>query len=69
LHHGQPVEPGHQGILQRRRNRQGRQRAGQHIAAGVFLHETRFEGGLHQLFHKQRNPIGFGHELGEDLGR
>ena len=68
FHHRQSIEPGHQDILQRGRNRQGRQRASQHIAAGVFLHETRFQDGLHQLFHKKRDAIGFGHDLGQHLG-
>ena len=56
--HRQPIEPGHQGILQRGWNRQGWQRAGQHIAAGIFPHDSRFQDGLHELFHKQRDAIG-----------
>jgi hypothetical protein len=65
---GQPVQPGHQRVLQGGRNRQGGQRTGQHIAPCVFPHQPRFENRLHQLFHKQRDAVGLGNNLMHHFG-
>ena len=44
------------------------QQSAQHIALRLFPHQPRVENRLHQLFDKERNAVGFGHDLLHHLG-
>ena len=65
----QPVEPGHQRVVQRRRDRQRRQRPGQGVAVALLLEQPGLEHGLGQLLDEQRHPVRLGHDLLQHLGR
>ena len=62
----QPIESGHQQVLQRRRNRVARELAGQHILPGLFLEQSGFEQHVGAFFDEQRHAVGAsGHLLGD----
>ena len=65
----QAIEAGLERVLEGGRNGQGRQGAGQLIAALTLLKQPRLQHHLRQLFDKQGHPIGFRHDLLEHLGR
>ena len=62
-HRRQSVEPRHQRGVQRRRNRQRRQRMLEHIMAVPLLQQPAFEHRLGQLLDEQRYAIGAGEDL------
>ena len=67
FHRGQAVQPRHQRVVQRGRNRQRGEEPGQLIALGLLLEQAGLQHHLRQLFDKQRHPIGLGHDLLDDL--
>ena len=68
-HGSQPVQTGHERILQRGRNGQVRQRSDQGIALGLLFEKIRSYDHLGQFFDKQRDAIGFAGDLFHHLGR
>jgi hypothetical protein len=66
---GQPIQPGHQGIMECRWNGQRRQRAPQLIVVCLLPEQARLEHHLGQLFYKQWHSIGLGHNLLAHLNR
>ena len=65
----QPVEPRHQRILQRRGDRQRRQRAVEAIALAVLDQQPGFQHGLGQFLDEQRHAVGLGDDLRHHFGR
>jgi hypothetical protein len=65
----QAVEPGHQRVLQRRRDRERRQRADRDEPVGALPQEARFEHDLGQLLDEQRHALGLGEDLVQDRRR
>ena len=63
------VEAGHQRVVQGRRDRERRQRAGQLVAVAGVGEQAGFEHRLGQLLDEQRHAVGARHDLLEDLGR
>ena len=49
LHWGEPVEPGHQRVMQGRRNLERHERPGEHVVIARIGEQTGFEHGLGQL--------------------
>ena len=65
----QPVEPGHQRVVQGGRDRQRRQRAVERVTPVLLAQQAAFDNGLGQLLEEQRHAVGAGEDLLEDLGR
>ena len=66
---GEPVEAGHQRILQRRRDRKRRQRARHHIVIAGVGEEARLDHGLGQLLDEQGHTLRLSQDLVFDVGR
>jgi hypothetical protein len=69
LGHGQAVEAGHEGILQRRGDHQRRQRPRELVPALPLGEEAGLEPRLGQLLHEQRHAVSPGQDLLQHLGR
>ena len=69
LHRREAVEAGQQRVVQRRRDRERRQRAGQLVVVARVREQARFEHRLGQLLDEQRHAVGLGHDLRRDLVR
>src|SRR5262249_34395023 len=69
LHSRQAIEPCHQRVVQRGRNRQRWEGTGQLIAVLALLEQAGLQHHLGQLLHKQRHPIGLRYHLPYDLRR
>ena len=69
LHRGEAVEPRHQRIVQRCRNRERRQRARKFVVIARVGQKTGFHHRLGQLLDEQRRAIGLGHDLRDNFGR
>ena len=60
---GEAVEARHQRIVQRRRDRERRQGAGELIAVAGVREQAGFEHRLGQLLDEQRHAVGLGYDL------
>ena len=69
LDRGEAVEARHQRVVQGRRDRERRQRAGQLVAVAGIREQARFQHRLGQLLDEQRHAVGARHDLLDDLGR
>ena len=69
LHRRELVEARHQRIVQRGRDRQRRQRAGQHVAVARIDQQVRLQDRLGQLLDEQRHAVGPGDDLLDHLER
>ena len=68
-HRCQVVEPCHQRVVQRRRDREGRQCAVEHVAARLFAQQTALQDALGQFLDEQRHAVGpIGDLVGDLLG-
>jgi hypothetical protein len=66
----EPVEPRHQRILERRRDRQARQAAGHPVAAaGALFEDAHLQHRARQLLDEQRDAVGPRRDLRDQLGR
>jgi hypothetical protein len=65
----QPVQPGHERVLERRGDRQRRQRAGQLVPVADVPEQARLQHRLGQLLDEQRHPVRPGQDLVEHLRR
>jgi hypothetical protein len=66
---GEAVKAGHEGILEGRRDGQGRERGGEFVAVAGIGEQARLEHRLGQLLDEQRHPVGACYDLLEHLGR
>jgi hypothetical protein len=69
LHGSETVEPGHQRIVQRGRDRQRWKRSCEHVAIAGVAEDPRFKHGFRQLLGEERHTLGPRQDLAEDLGR
>jgi hypothetical protein len=69
LHRRQPVEAGHQRVLEGRRDRERRQRARQRVAVALVAQEAGLEHRPRQLLDEQWHAVGPGQDLRQHLGR
>ena len=67
LDRGEAVEAGEQRVVQRRRDRERRQRTGQLVMVAGVGQEPELEHRLGQLLDEQRHAVGLGHDLRRDL--
>jgi hypothetical protein len=65
----EPIQTGHERVVQGRRDRQGRQRTGELVAIARGDQQSRFEHHLGQLLDEQRYAVGALGDLLEDVGR
>jgi hypothetical protein len=66
---GQPIEPGHQRVVQRIGNGQQGERLQQLIMVLPLPQQARLQHHLGQLFDKQGDAIGLSHHVPAHLGR
>ena len=69
LDRGEAVEAGEQRVVQRRWDRERRQRAGQLPAVARVREQAQFQHGLGQLLDEQGHAVGARHDLRRDLVR
>ena len=67
--HWQAIQPRHQGILERGRDRHRRQGTSQRVALPLLVQHVRLQQHLGELFDEQRHPIGPGHDVLNHLRR
>ena len=67
--HRQAIQPRHQGILERGRDRHRRQGTGERIALRLLVQHVRLQQHLGELFDEQRHPIGPGDNVRDHLRR
>ena len=68
LDRSKTVKPRHQRIVQRRRDRHGRDWPGEHVASAGVAEDPGFKHGLREFLGEKRHTLGPRQDLAEDLG-